>query len=139
MLRNGLYTLLNNVLFLNDKQDNKLFHPRIIAHTTLTYEALSEHHKNCFNRLYNDYFYQRNNQFWYREAMKKLPKLIEATHMLVCAEDLGMVPTCVSWVMQQLRILSLEACQKQPTLSSPTCTMSPIGRFVHHQPTTCLR
>lgn len=121
MLRNGLYTLLNNVLFLNDKQDNKLFHPRIIAHKTLTYEALSEHHKNCFNRLYNDYFYQRNNQFWYREAMKKLPKLIEATHMLVCAEDLGMVPTCVSWAMQQLRILSLEV-QSMPKAANTQFT-----------------
>ena len=61
-----------------------------------------------FNRLYNDYFYRRNNQFWYREAMKKLPKLVNATSMLVCAEDLGMVPDCVPWVMNELRILSLE-------------------------------
>ena len=28
--------------------------------------------------------------------------------MLVCAEDLGMVPDCVPWVMNDLRILSLE-------------------------------
>ena len=28
--------------------------------------------------------------------------------MLVCAEDLGMVPDCVPWVMDNLRILSLE-------------------------------
>lgn len=40
--------------------------------------------------------------------MKKLPRLTEATRMLVCAEDLGMVPDCVSWVMNDLRILSLE-------------------------------
>ena len=39
--------------------------------------------------FYNDYFYRRNNQFWYVEAMKKLPKLDQATRMLVCAEDLG--------------------------------------------------
>ncbi len=40
--------------------------------------------------------------------MKKLPRLVEATRMLVCAEDLGMVPECVPWVINQLRILSLE-------------------------------
>ncbi len=40
--------------------------------------------------------------------MKKLPKLVNATRMLVCAEDLGMVPDCVAWVMNELRILSLE-------------------------------
>ncbi len=51
---------------------------------------------------------RRNNQFWYQEAMKKLPKLVQATRMLVCAEDLGMVPDCVPWVMDELKILSLE-------------------------------
>ena len=40
--------------------------------------------------------------------MKKLPRLTQATRMLVCAEDLGMVPDCVPWVMNELRILSLE-------------------------------
>ena len=40
--------------------------------------------------------------------MKKLPRLTQATRMLVCAEDLGMVPECVPWVMNELRILSLE-------------------------------
>ena len=72
------------------------------------YEQLSDEQKFCFNRLYNDYFYSRNNQFWYQEAMKKLPLLTQATRMLVCAEDLGMVPDCVPWVMNELRILSLE-------------------------------
>ncbi len=72
------------------------------------YESLSDHEKYVFNKLYNDYYYRRNNQFWYHEAMRKLPLLVEATRMLVCAEDLGMVPDCVPWVMNELRILSLE-------------------------------
>ena len=76
-----------------------------------------KHQKTNFNNLYNDYFYRRNNQFWYTEAMKKLPRLTQATRMLVCAEDLGMVPDCVPWVMNELRILSLEiqAMPKDPT------------------------
>ena len=69
---------------------------------------MDEGQKYNFNRLYNDYFYRRNNQFWYQEAMKKLPRLTQATRMLCCAEDLGMVPDCVPWVMNELRILSLE-------------------------------
>jgi 4-alpha-glucanotransferase len=40
--------------------------------------------------------------------MKKLPCLTQATRMLACAEDLGMVPDCVGWVMNELRILTLE-------------------------------
>ena len=69
---------------------------------------LSEEERQRFWNLYNDYFYRRNNHFWYQEAMKKLPRLTQATRMLCCAEDLGMVPDCVPWVMNELRILSLE-------------------------------
>ena len=98
----------NEGLFLVDHKRNDRWHPRIAVQYQEAYEQLSEDQKYCFNQLYNDYFYRRNNQFWYTEAMKKLPKLIQATRMLVCAEDLGMVPDCVPWVMNELRILSLE-------------------------------
>ena len=107
-LRDGLYALISDVLFVRDRQNANLFHPRISAQLDFIYESLYDNDKFSFNRLYNDYFYRRNNQFWYREAMKKMPKLVEATRMLVCAEDLGMVPDCVPWVMGELKILSLE-------------------------------
>ena len=107
-LRDALYSLQSNVLFLVDHKNPDLVHPRISAQLDTCYETLWEHDKDSFNRLYNDYFYRRNNQFWYEEAMKKLPRLVEATKMLVCAEDLGMVPECVAWVINQLHILSLE-------------------------------
>ena len=95
-------------LFLVDHKRTDRWHPRIAVQFQDAYKQLSEEQKFCFNRLYNDYFYRRNNQFWYQEAMKKLPRLTQATRMLVCAEDLGMVPDCVPWVMNELRILSLE-------------------------------
>ena len=107
-LRDGLYALISDVLFLRDHKDPNKFHPRIGVQLDFIYEQLWDNDKYNFNRLYNDYFYRRNNQFWYQEAMKKMPKLTQATRMLVCAEDLGMVPDCVPWVMNQLRILSLE-------------------------------
>ena len=95
-------------LFLRDHKNPELFHPRIAAHKTEAYKTLNEQEKDAFNRLYEDFFYHRNNQFWYEEAMLKLPKLVKATRMLCCAEDLGMVPECVGWVMNELGILSLE-------------------------------
>ena len=95
-------------LFLVDHKRKDRWHPRIAVQYNEDYEKLSEGEKYNFNRLYNDYFYRRNNQFWYNEAMKKLPRLTQATRMLCCAEDLGMVPDCVPWVMNELRILSLE-------------------------------
>jgi 4-alpha-glucanotransferase len=107
-LTNGLYALIRNVLFVRDHKNPLLYHPRIAVQNDTAYETLWQHDKDNFNRLYNDYFYRRNNQFWYEEAMKKLPLLVDATDMLVCAEDLGMVPDCVPWVLNQLQILSLE-------------------------------
>lgn len=106
-LRDGLYKLIENVLFVRDRKRNYLYHPRITAHLTFAYAALGDDDKQRFNRLYDDYYYRRNSMFWYREAMKKLPRLVQATRMLVCAEDLGMVPESVDWVMKDLRILSL--------------------------------
>ena len=107
-MRDGLYALISDVLFVPDRKNTNMFHPRIGVQNDFIYETLCEGDKYNFNRLYNDYFYRRNNQFWYNEAMKKLPRLTQATRMLVCAEDLGMVPDCVPWVMNELRILSLE-------------------------------
>ena len=105
-------------LFLVDHKRNDRWHPRIAVQYQEPYQKLDEGEKHNFNRLYNDYFYRRNNQFWYQEAMKKLPRLTQATRMLVCAEDLGMVPDCVPWVMNELRILSLEiqTMPKDPTI-----------------------
>ena len=58
--------------------------------------------------MYNDFFYHRHNEFWRRNAEKKLPELLSATGMLACGEDLGMIPDCVSGVMDHEKILSLK-------------------------------
>ncbi len=97
-----------DVLFLRDHKNPELFHPRIAAQKTTSFQRLTNQQQEAFNNLYEQYFYHRNNQFWYDEAMLKLPKLVRATRMLCCAEDLGMVPPCVQWVMDELGILSLE-------------------------------
>lgn len=107
-VRDGLYTLISNVLFLPDRKNPGTYHPRISAQNDFVYQSLGQSDKDAFNRLYEHYFYHRHNEFWYNEAMKKLPALTGATRMLVCAEDLGMVPMCVPWVMNDLRILTLE-------------------------------
>ncbi len=102
-----------NDLFLKDKHDSNKFHPRINMHLTEAYHTLNDAQKEALNKIYDDFFYRRNEELWKAEALKKLPKIIEASDMLVCGEDLGMVPACVPEVMQQLNILSLEV-QRMP-------------------------
>ena len=106
--KSGLMGQFSPALGMRDHKRNDRWHPRIAVQFQEGYHQLNEGEQYRFNQLYNDYFYRRNNQFWYQEAMKKLPRLTQATRMLVCAEDLGMVPDCVPWVMNELRILSLE-------------------------------
>lgn len=108
MVRDGLYRLIGNVLFVADPHDSTRFHPRINALDTYAYKALPAVQREAFGRLHEDYFYHRHDDFWREEAMKKLPALVATTNMLVCAEDLGMVPSCVAPVMSELRMLSLE-------------------------------
>ena len=117
-LRDGLYALASCVLFVPDRKHQGFYHPRISAQLDFVYESLSPLEQEAFNRLYNEYFYRRHNQFWQEEAMKKLPILTQCTRMLVCAEDLGMVPDCVPVVMNNLRMLSLEiqTMPKSPAL-----------------------
>jgi len=111
--KNDLFSLCSEVLFLQDSVDTEKFHPRISAQFTKSYNALENWQKDRYSRIYNNYFYQRNDDFWFKCAMKKLPSLISSTGMLVCGEDLGMIPSCVPSVMNSLRILSLEI-QRMP-------------------------
>ena len=110
---NGLLGLIDDVLFIEDPVEKGKYHPRISAQFTYIYRSLNDYERGCFDRLYNDFFYHRHNDFWYGKAMWKLPHLINATNMLVCAEDLGMIPACVPAVMDKLEILALEI-QRMP-------------------------
>lgn len=112
-LCNGLLGLIDNVLFIEDPVEKGKYHPRIAGQMTYQYRCLSDYERWCFDRLYNDFFYHRHNDFWYGKAMWKLPPLIDSTKMLCCAEDLGMIPDCVPAVMHNLQILSLEI-QRMP-------------------------
>lgn len=112
-LKEGFMTLLDDVLFIEDPYKKGYYHPRIAAHSTYSYKILNDGQKDAFNRLYNDFFYHRHNDFWRDSAIKKLPSLLESTEMLTCGEDLGMIPDCVPSVMQELNVLSLEI-QRMP-------------------------
>ena len=112
-VRDGLYALISDVLFVPDRHDPYKYHPRIGVQHDYVYRSLNDWEKSAFNRLYDHYYYHRHNEFWREQAMNKLPQLTQSTRMLVCGEDLGMIPDCVAWVMNDLRILSLEI-QRMP-------------------------
>ncbi|HEY6901550.1 MAG TPA: 4-alpha-glucanotransferase, partial [Puia sp.] len=112
-LRTGLFDLLSNVILLPVEGSDDQFHFRIDMEDTSSFRYLEWHTQRQLKDLYVNYFYSRQDSFWEKEAMRKLPALKRATNMLVCGEDLGMVPRSVPNVMSQLGILSLEV-QRMP-------------------------
>jgi 4-alpha-glucanotransferase len=112
--RNALMNLIPNViLFEVEGSEGQQFHFRISMETTSSFRYLDWNLQKQLRDLYTNYFYQRQDAFWKKEAMKKLPLLKRSTNMLVCGEDLGMVPSCVPEVMKETGILSLEI-QRMP-------------------------
>ena len=107
-IKNGLFAIANEVLFLRDPHEPNKFHPRISANQSFIYRELSGEDRYAFDQLYWHFFYHRHNDFWKAEAFKRLTPLVGGTDMLVCGEDLGMIPDSVPDVMNKLQIFSLE-------------------------------
>ncbi|AHF14989.1 4-alpha-glucanotransferase [Niabella soli] len=113
-LKESLFQLLSNVLLLKQSSgDGVFYHPRFDLQKTASFQALPYEQQQKLTELYNDYFFRRQDAFWRKESLKKLPQLKAATNMLVCGEDLGLVPSSVPEVMKELGILSLEI-QRMP-------------------------
>ena len=107
------FDVQNFDLFIEDPRKTGHYHPKIGAKSTNSYGWLDAYRRAAFDRLYDDFFYRRNNYYWKDLAMQKLPALLDSTGMLACGEDLGMIPATVPQVMSDLRILSLEI-QRMP-------------------------
>lgn len=113
-LKHGLFSLVAEIIFLeNPYGDKKSYFPRSTLHYTNSFRELDDDQKNRIHDLYLDYFYKRNEDFWRQQALIKLPAIKKSTDMLICGEDLGMVPHVVPDVMNDLGILSLEI-QRMP-------------------------
>ena len=115
-IRDGLCRLVANVLFIEDTRQPEMFHPRILAYQQPVFQSLSMEEQDAYVRLYNNYFFQRHAMFWGKNGYERLNKLFGDSPMLVCAEDLGMLPDCVQPVLDSLRILTLEI-QRMPKQS----------------------
>ena len=136
-IRDGLYRLIANVLFMEDRHSPGMYHPRFMVYNEPVYEILSAEEKDAFMRLYNNYYYERHNDFWAYAAERKLSAILAETRMLVVAEDLGMLPACVHEVLEHLRILSTEiqTMPKQPGVEFTHLEVNPyqsVCTFSNH-------
>ncbi|RYY71161.1 MAG: 4-alpha-glucanotransferase [Chitinophagaceae bacterium] len=112
-LQQGLFDLFANIIAIKDDTHAGNYHLRIGMHGTESYKALPQHEQAILNRLFDDYFFKKQNQLWEEEGINKLNALKRSTNMLICAEDLGMVPEMVESVLENLKMLALEV-QRMP-------------------------
>lgn len=115
-IKQGLFDLIANVILIGKpaakgKTWEGAF--RFDMEKTTSFQHLPDEIKAALKALYIDYFYRRQDSFWEKEALDKLPALKRSTNMLICGEDLGLVPACVPGVMRTLGLLSLEI-QRMP-------------------------
>jgi len=114
----GLLDCISDVLFFEDPSSGCVcFHPRFFIQKTHSFAALDAKTQERVDQLYVDYFFLRQDGFWKAQGVEKLPAMRRASEMLLCGEDLGMVPDCVPGVMHELGILSLEI-QRMPKTSN---------------------
>jgi len=109
----GLMILTCQVLFIEDMDKPNYYHPRIAIHQSFVFRHQDIKMKEQLNKIYDYYYFKRQDEFWKNQALKKLPVLTNATNLLSCGEDLGMLPYCVPEVMKELDMLSLEI-QRMP-------------------------
>lgn len=118
-LKQVLFNLHSNVILWPDGKNSNGFHFRFNASKTLSFQCLDAHAQRQLSSLYDDYFYHRQEHIWKHEALEKLPALKLCTDMLICGEDLGMVPQSVPAVMSSLGFLSMEVQRMPKQLNTP--------------------
>ncbi|KAL7197782.1 hypothetical protein ACSBR2_020328 [Camellia fascicularis] len=113
-IRRNLFDLLQNIVLIRDPEDARKFYPRFNLEDTSSFKDLDDHSKNVLKRFYYDYYFQRQESLWRQNALKTLPVLLNSSDMLACGEDLGLIPSCVHPVMQELGLIGLRI-QRMPS------------------------
>lgn len=115
----SLLSLAANVLFIiEETAEGDVYHPRFNLEKTSSFFFMPQDMKQKLVDLYNNYFFERQDDLWYHKAMEKLPALLQSTDMLICGEDLGLVPNTVPVVMDKLAITALKV-QRMPSDNIP--------------------
>ena len=111
------------------------YHPRISWERSRLWQHWSPELQAAWASLSHEYYYQRHNALFQHTALERLSGLIRHTDMLLCAEDLGMIPATVPVVLQELQIASLEL-ERMPKVLTSSGWISPAHFPCHSVATT---
>eukprot|EP00762_Andalucia_godoyi_P005942 ANDGO_00029.mRNA.1 4-alpha-glucanotransferase DPE2 len=90
------------------------FWPRFDLQTTRCFRKIPWEWQRTLDGLRKEHFFgAAQNELWRENGNHRLQMLLAASDMLLCAEDLGLIPDCVPEVLNQLQILCLKI-QRMP-------------------------
>ncbi|MEM9712628.1 MAG: 4-alpha-glucanotransferase, partial [Actinomycetota bacterium] len=117
------------------------YHPRVDPARTRSFHSLTEDERARWTDLQNDFFHRRHGELWQRWGLTTLPAVLDASELLVCGEDLGVVPDFVPGVLRELGVLTLEIERMPKQLGSriadPAAApeLSVVATGTHDMPT----
>ncbi|CAJ1916795.1 unnamed protein product [Sphenostylis stenocarpa] len=131
-LRRSLFDLSQNIVLIRDPEYPRKFYPRFNLEDTSSFQDLDDHrylNNHCDlcvlsieDGSYNYATFKpssmpktvlHSKNLWRQNALKTLPVLLNSSDMLACGEDLGLIPSCVHPVMQELGLVGLRI-QRMP-------------------------
>jgi 4-alpha-glucanotransferase len=103
-IRNYLFKKWRDRIFLEYEKGK--YTPVWLHKETTAYKSLSEAEKKALKEMIEKHD-KISEKTWKILGMNLLSVLVESSHMLPCAEDLGVVPDCLPKVLSRLKILGL--------------------------------
>lgn len=106
---------------MEETSDNNIkYHPRISPEWTDIYRELSPKNQSVISEIAYSYFYIDNDKLWRDTAISRLSNIFGIDNqLLLCAEDLGMLPYSVPEVLSKLSMLSLDI-ERMPKKATDT-------------------
>lgn len=114
-----LQGLCTETALIADPYKSGHYHPRIALERSRLFSRLPEAVQARWRAVSDDYYYVRHNELFRTTALLRLGALTRHTRLLLCAEDLGMIPASVPAVLDELQVLSLEL-ERMPKTFTPT-------------------
>ena len=98
--------------------DKGLLHPMLFPQLHPNYSTLADEKKARLHEIAREYYESRNEHLWRSTAYKRLTAVLRSTKLLICAEDLGVLPHTIHEVLEALDLVTLEVIRMPKKLGS---------------------
>ena len=110
---------VSDILPFFSKDTEGLYHPHLSPENESYYDRLPDKERERVLYYRDEYYYRRNEELWRKTALERLSGVFADCPMVVCAEDLGVLPKSITEVLRSFQILSLEVIRMSKKPGKP--------------------